>query len=74
MIAPFATLLFLSVLWVLVSLMGDMLFRPGSRVAPALRGQVRPSPQPSVTVTLRPRRAQVQRQVLRARPQLRAAA
>ena len=73
MLAPFATLLFLSVLWVLVSLMGDMLFGPGSRVAAALRGETGTS-HPTVLVTMRPRRTAVQRQVLRARPQLRAAA
>ena len=74
MLAPFATLLFLSVPWVLAAVLSGMLFGPGSRVAAALRGEARLAPQPAVTVTLRPRRTAMQRQVLRARPQLRAAA
>ena len=74
MIAPFATLLFLTVLWILATVMGGMLFGPGSRVVAALRGEARPVRQPAVTVTMRPRRTAIQRQVLRARPQLRAAA
>ena len=74
MIAPFATLLFLAVLWTLVSLMNEMLSGRGSRVLAALRGEARPELHPAVTVTMRARRSATQRPVLRARPQLRAAA
>ena len=74
MLAPFATLLFLSVTWLVVCLIADMILRPESRVLSALRGETQPIRQPSVTITLRARRTAPQRQVLRARPQLRAAA
>jgi len=74
MLAPFATLLFLSVTWLVVCLIGDMLMRPGSRVLSALRGETQAMRRASVTITLRAKRTAVRRQVLRARPQLRAAA
>jgi hypothetical protein len=73
MIAPFATLLFLSLLWLIVSLIGDMIFRPGSRVLAALRGETPPSAF-SIVVRTRPTRVAASRRTLRAQPQLRAAA
>ena len=74
MLAPFATLLFLAVTWSVVCLIAEMILKPGSRVLSALRGETRAAPQPSVTITMRARRTAAQRQMLRARPQLRAAA
>jgi hypothetical protein len=74
MLAPIATLLFLSTLCFAVLLMAEMLFGASSRFAPALCGQGPTAPRHSVSLSFRARRSAVQRKVLRVRPQLRAAA
>jgi hypothetical protein len=74
MLAPFATLLFLTVLWLALSLVGDMIFGPGSRVLAALRGDT-PAVSRSIAVRVRLIRAPTtSRRPMRAQPQLRAAA
>jgi hypothetical protein len=75
MLAPFATLIFLSVLWLIVSLVSDMVFGPGSRVLTALRGETTPVSAPSIMIRTRLSRVSMaSRRPLRAQPQLRAAA
>ena len=75
MIAPFATLAFLTVLWIAVFAFAQMFGRSGFRILAALRGD-EPASARSVTVTvrMRPTRASTSRRALRAQPQLRAAA
>jgi hypothetical protein len=74
MLAPFATLVFLAILWFLVSLIGDMVFELQSRVLAALRGET-PNPAPSIIVSPRPTRVALRsRRPLRAQARLRAAA
>ena len=74
MLAPFATLLFLSVLCMALFIMAEMLFGASSRFASALRGRARSVMTRGVQLTFRARRSAVQRPVLRGTPQLRAAA
>ena len=74
MLAPFATLLFLTVLFAAVMLMAEMFFGASSRFAAALRGRTPSVMSGGVRVSFRVRRSAVQRTVLYARPQLRAAA
>ena len=73
MIAPFATLAFLTVLWLSAFLFADMFGRSGSRILAALRGEM-PSLAQVVTVRAWPTRSATYCRPLRARPQLRAAA
>jgi hypothetical protein len=75
MIAPFATLAFLTVLWIAAFASAEILGHSGSRILAALRGE-KPASAQSVTVTvrMRPTRASASRPALRAQPQLRAAA
>ena len=74
MIAPFATLAFLSVLWISFFVFAEMFGRSGSRILSALRGETPVPPALSVTVRMRPTRAAKSRRALRGQPQLRAAA
>ncbi len=73
MIAPFATLAFLSVMWLSAFVFAEMFGRSGLRILAALRGETR-SPIQIVSVRARPTRAATYRRPLHARPQLRAAA
>ena len=73
MIAPFATLAFLIVLWLSAFVFADMFGRSGSRILAAFRGDAPTSVQ-VVSVRTRPMRSATHRPPLRARPQLRAAA
>lgn len=74
MLAPLATLVFLSALWVAIRLVADLLADSGSRIAGALRGEERAA-ELAVVRTRRPIRGRYsRRQPLRARPELRAAA
>ena len=75
MIAPFATLTFLIVLWISAFGFAEMFGRSGTRILAALHGEM-PASARSVTVTVRMRatRAATSRRALRAQPQLRAAA
>jgi len=73
MIAPFATLAFLLVLWLSAFVFAELFGRTGSRILSVLRGET-PSV-PTVVVTVKSKRAAiVYRKPLSARPQLRAAA
>ena len=73
MIAPFATLAFLAVLWIFTFAVVETFGRSGSRILAALRGEI-PDSARAVTVRVRPTRAATPRRPLRAQPQLRAAA
>ncbi len=73
MIAPFATLAFLAVLWISALAFAEALGRSGSRILAALRGEA-PAQAVTVTLRMRPTRAAKSRRPLRAQPQLRAAA
>ena len=74
MIAPFATLAFLAVLWICAFAFVEM-FGRSSRILAALRGEVPASAQTvTVSVRMRPTRVATPRRPLRAQPQLRAAA
>ena len=75
MLAPFATLVFLSTLWLAVVVVSGIFAGSGSRIAAALRGEARKSTGMSLLIRLRPARARIARgQPMRAQPQLRAAA
>lgn len=74
MLAPIATLLFLTALWVAIRIVADLAADKGSRIAAALRGQ-EPARAVAVLAIRRPIRAPYsRRQPLRARVELRAAA
>jgi len=74
MLAPIATLLFLTALWVAIRIVADLVADKGSRIAAALRGQ-EPARAVAVLAIRRPIRATYsRRQSLRARVELRAAA
>ena len=75
MIAPFATLTFLAVLWICAFAFLETFGHTSSRILAALRGKVPASAQ-TVTVTVRigTTRVATPRRPLRAQPQLRAAA
>ncbi|HEX4761327.1 MAG TPA: hypothetical protein VFU87_00870 [Sphingomicrobium sp.] len=73
MLAPIATLVFLTILWVVVRVVAELLAESGSRIAAALRGEVRSTPV-SVVAIRRPIRGRYGRQPLRATAELRAAA
>jgi len=74
MIAPFATLAFLAVLWISAFAFVETLGRSGSRIFSALGGERPASQAVSVTERMRPTRAVTPRRPLRGQPQLRAAA
>jgi len=74
MLAPFATLAFLLILWGAAVVVAHMLAQSQSRIAMALRGE-EPKSGMSLVIRTRPSRARAsQRQPMRARPQMRAAA
>ena len=74
MIAPFATLAFLLVLWLCALVIAGTVERSGSRIADAVRRATHP-PKVSVVLNARSRRAALgSRRLLRAQPRLRAAA
>ena len=74
MLAPFATLAFLLILWGAAVVVAHMLALSQSRIAMALRGE-EPKTGMSLVLRSRPSRARLsQRQPLRAQPQMRAAA
>ena len=75
MLAPLATLVFLSAIWVAALVITHVLTHKGSRIAAALRGEAPARKVTSLVIRSRPARARVaRRQPLRAQPQLRAAA
>jgi hypothetical protein len=75
MLAPFATLVFLSTIWLAAVVVGGIFAGSGSRIAAALRGETPKSTGMSLVIRSRPARARVGRhQPMRAQPQLRAAA
>ncbi len=75
MLAPFATLAFLLVLWLAAVIVAQIYNRSKSRIAMALRGEEPAKLGTSLLIRSRPNRARAsQRQPIRAQPQLRAAA
>ena len=75
MLAPLATLVFLSAIWVAAVVITHVFARKGPRIAAALRGEAPAQKVTSLVIRSRPARARVaRRQPLRAQPQLRAAA
>jgi hypothetical protein len=74
MLAPFATLAFLLVLWGVAVLAARIFEQSKSRIVMALRGE-EPKSGMSLEIRSRPSRARLsQRQPMRAQPQMRAAA
>ena len=74
MLAPVATLVFLTVLWISAVVMAEMFGHFSSRILAAIRGETRAAGT-VLLVRTPPRRADyARRRPLRARPQLRAAA
>lgn len=74
MLAPFATLAFLLVLWGVAVVAAHIFGHSKSRIAMALRGE-EPRSGMSLVIRSRPSRARLsQRQPMRAQPQMRAAA
>ena len=75
MLAPIATLVFLSALWLAAVVVTEIFSRSGSRIAAALRGKAPVATGMSLVIRSRPARARMpKRQPMRAQPQLRAAA
>jgi hypothetical protein len=75
MLAPFATLAFLLVLWLAAVVVAQILSHSKSRIAMALRGEEPAKVGTSLLIRSRPNRARASlRQPMRAQPQLRAAA
>jgi len=75
MLAPLATLAFLSTLWLVAVIVTQIYARSGSRIVAALRGEEPVAEGMSLVIRSRPvRERAAQRQPMRARPQLRAAA
>jgi hypothetical protein len=75
MLAPFATLAFLFVLWLTCVMAAQILGHSKSRIAMALRGEEPVKVGTSLVIRSRPNRALAsRRQPMRAQPQLRAAA
>jgi hypothetical protein len=75
MLAPFATLVFLIVLWLAAVVGARILSHSKSRMAMALRGEESVKVGMSLVIRSRPNRARAAlRQPMRAQPQLRAAA
>jgi hypothetical protein len=75
MLAPLATLAFLATIWLIATVVAEMLGSSGRKIAMALRGRSMLATTPSIRpVAVRvSQRARVQR-ALRAQPQYRAAA
>ena len=74
MLAPFATLAFLLVLWGVAVIAAQIFGHSKSRICMALRGE-EPKSGMSLVIRSRPSRARLsQRQPMRAQPQMRAAA
>ena len=75
MLAPFATLTFLLVLWLASAVVAQILSHSKSRIAMALRGEEPVNVGMSLVTRSRPSRGRASlRQPMRAQPQLRAAA
>jgi hypothetical protein len=74
MLAPFATLAFLTALWVSAFVVARILGRSGNRILAALRGETPAAGTISAIRTTPRRAAYARRQPMRGRPQLRAAA
>ena len=75
MLAPFATLVFLSAIWLAAVVVGRIFAGSGARIAAALRGGAPASTGTSLVIRSRPARARIaRRQPMHAQPQLRAAA
>lgn len=75
MLAPIATLVFLSAIWLAAVVVTEIVTRSGSRIAAALRGEAPALTGTSLIIRSRPARARIaKQQPMRARPQLRAAA
>lgn len=75
MLAPIATLVFLSALWLAAVVFTEIFVRAGPRIAAALRGETPASNGFCLVIRSRPARARMARQQpMRVRPQLRAAA
>ena len=75
MLAPIATLIFLSALWLAAVVVAEIVTRSGPRIAAALRGEAPVVTGKSLVIRSRPARARMaKRQPMRAQPQLRAAA
>ena len=75
MLAPFATLVFLSTIWLVAVVVSRNFSGSGSRIAAALRGEAAASTGMSLVIRSRRARPRVaRRQPMRAQPQLRAAA
>lgn len=75
MLAPLATLVFLSALLLTAAVITEIFARMNARIASALRGQTPAVIGTSLVIRLRPTRAQLApRQPMRAHPQLHAAA
>jgi hypothetical protein len=75
MLAPFATLVFLSAIWLAAVVVSQIFAGSGPRIAAALRGEAPASSGTSLIIRSRPARARIARsQPMHARPTLRAAA
>ena len=75
MLAPFATLVFLLVIWLAIAIVSGIFAGSGARIAAAVRGEAPPSNGTSLVIRSRPALARLQRhQPMRAQPQMRAAA
>ena len=75
MLAPLATLAFLTALWAVAVVVTHIYARSGSRVVAALRGETPVVRGMSLVIRSRPTRARMaRRQPMRAQPYLRAAA
>jgi hypothetical protein len=75
MLAPFATLVFLTAIWLAAVVVSRIFAGSGARIAAALHGEAPASTGTSLVIRSRPARARIaRRQPMRAQPQLRAAA
>jgi hypothetical protein len=75
MLAPFATLVFLSTIWLATVVASRIFAGSGSRIAAALRGEAPARTGISLVIRSRPARPRAaRRQPMRAQPQFRAAA
>ena len=75
MLAPLATLAFLTALWGVAAIITHIYARNGSRIAAALRGETPIARGMSLVIRSRPTRARMARRLpMRAQPHLRAAA
>ena len=75
MLAPFATLVFLTAFWLAAVVVSRIFAGSGARIPAALHGEAPASTGTSLVIRSRPARARIaRRQPMRAQPQLRAAA